>query len=108
MLAGLGPERSSRRMYLRAAGKDDTQAGGGGGEDSRSLPAPGSVILGPTEEAHQLCPLLPEEGPEVFGVNGVNLAAGIGFNAPPEVFAAPRSQPIASRRNPQKAKRHAR
>src|ERR1700722_8725079 len=106
MLAGLAPERSSGRMYLPAAGKDDTQAGGVG--DSRSLPAPGSIISGPTEEAHQLCPLLPEEGPEVFGVNGVSLTAGIGFNAPLEVFATPRSQPMTPRRIPQKANRHAR
>ena len=75
-----------------------------GGEGLGALP--GSKISGPTEKSHQLGPFLPEEEPEIPGVDGIGFAAGIGFDAPLEVFAAPRGKPMASCRIPQKADRH--
>src|SRR5580658_10421568 len=79
----------------------------GGVETSRALPAPGSEILRPAEEAHQLDPFLPHKEPEVAGVDGVSLSAGIGFYAPFQVFAAPGHEVMASGRIPQEANRHA-
>ena len=73
----------------------------------RALPAAGSEVSRPTEESHQSGPFLPQEKPEVFGVDGVSFAAGIGFDTPLEVFAAPWGEPMASCRIPQKADRHA-
>lgn len=52
-------------------------------------------------------PFLPQEEPEIPGVDGVSFPAGIGFDPPLEVFAAPRGKPMASCRIPQKADRHA-
>jgi hypothetical protein len=79
----------------------------GRGEGLRALPGAGSEVSRPTEESHQLGPFLPQEEPEIPGVDGVSLAAGIGFDPPLEVFAAPRGKPMASGRIPQKADRHA-
>src|SRR5271163_1949184 len=76
-------------------------------ETSRALPAPGLEILRPAEEAHQLRPFLPHKEPEVAGVDGVSLSAGIGFYAPFQVFAAPGHEAMASGRIPQEANRHA-
>jgi hypothetical protein len=72
----------------------------------KALPAAGSEASRPTEEAHQLRPFLPQKKPEVFGVDGVSFAAGISFDTPLEVFAAPWGEPMASCRIPQKADRH--
>jgi hypothetical protein len=73
---------------------------------SGALPAAGSEVSRPTKESHQLGPFLPQEGPEIAGIDGVSFAAGIGFDPPLEVFAAPRCKPMASCRIPQKADRH--
>ena len=73
----------------------------------RALPAAGSEVSRPTEEAHQLGPFFPQEEPEKPGVDSVSFAAGIGFDTPLEVFAAPWGEPMASCRIPQKADRHA-
>src|SRR5580700_5175212 len=78
-----------------------------GAETSRAFPAPGSEILRPAEEAHQLDPFLPHKEPEIAGVDGVSLSAGIGFYAPFQVFAAPGHEAMASGRIPQEANRHA-
>jgi hypothetical protein len=76
-------------------------------ETSKALPAPGSESLRPAEEAYQLGPFLPHKEPEVAGVDGVSLSAGIGFYAPFEVFAAPGHEAMAPGRIPQEANRHA-
>jgi hypothetical protein len=73
----------------------------------RALPAAGSEVSRPTEESHQLSPFLPQEEPEKPGVDSVSFAAGIGFDTPLEVFAAPWGEPMPSCRIPQKADRHA-
>jgi hypothetical protein len=77
-------------------------------ETSKALPAPGSEIPGPAEEAHQLGPFLPHKEPEVAGADGVSLSAGIGFYAPFQVFAAPGHEAMAPGRIPQEANPHAR
>ncbi len=101
-------KRSMQAISGRKRWASDVRRGDQGSKDSRGLPAPGSKISRPSEETHQLRPLLPEKKPEVSCVDGVSFAAGVGFDTPFEVFAPPRHEPMASRRIPQKAKRHTR
>jgi hypothetical protein len=104
-LLGLGACTQYGFPFFDAAARNCLQRFCGRGEGLRALP--GSEVSRPTEESHQLGPFLPQEGPEIPGVDGVSFAAGIGFDTPLEVFAAPWGEPMASCRIPQKADRHA-
>src|ERR1700753_2067516 len=77
-----------------------------GRKSSRNAPALYSVVSRPGEKTHQLRFLPPKKKPEEAGVDGVCLAAGVGFNAPFQVFATPGGEAMASCRIPQKANRH--
>lgn len=53
-------------------------------------------LAGPEEEAEELPLGVPHEGKYVAGAESFGGLAGVGFNAPAKVLAAPRGQAVAS------------
>src|ERR1017187_5721044 len=56
----------------------------------------------PAQKSQQLPPLRPQKPPEVARANLLRVLAGERLQSPPEVIAAPGSQPVPPRRRPQK------
>jgi hypothetical protein len=74
----------------------------------RGVPAVCSVVSGPIKEPEQTSFFFPEEQPEESEADGVSSAAGVGFDAPFEIFASPRCEAMASCCIPEKAQAHIR
>src|SRR5665213_2360310 len=60
---------------------------------------------GPEQEAKQLPLRFPHEPENVFGGQCLGFFAAIGFHAPLQILAAPRSQAVTASRIPYKSKR---
>ena len=54
-----------------------------------------AVLFGPVEEAQQLTPVLPHKTAEFAGSDALGVPAPVGFDAPPQIRAAPGTETVA-------------
>jgi len=61
-------------------------------------------LVRPAKETHKIAFFAPEESNDVLRLKALSFFAGVGFDAPLEIFTAPGPQAVATGRIPEKTK----